>query len=304
MTQGTPATDFGPPPPGERFPTADELRALEDQWGIHPAVDPESLALRLDRYLATTPPAAGGAPGASAAAPVVPVALVRSWLVTLAASLTRVRADHRTLDQAARDRFNQALQAAHADGSYQALAAIHADMSHRMHSMMGPVGTQRFLPWHRIYTLRCEDLLRAEQPGLTIPYWDFAVDHTRPDWVWQPPNVVRGTPGAAGGALPTPAVIDAIQHRGTYTPFTSHLETDAHNQVHNWCNGTISNPATATQEPIFWLLHSNVDHIWDHWQLTHSGTATLTGTDAVLDPWAPATAASVNDVTALGYSYG
>ncbi|MFG2823462.1 tyrosinase family protein [Kitasatospora sp. NPDC048365] len=291
--------------PAGRFPSGEQLRVLEDEWGLRPAVDPEALALRLDRHLATVPapPAAVRVAGADGA-PTVPVAEVRRWLVQLTSSLSRVRVDHRRLDQAAKDRFNKALKDAHADHSYQPFAAIHADMGHMMHSMMGPIGTRRFLPWHRLYTLRCEDLLRRKQPGLTIPYWDFATDHHRPDWVWQPPGVQRGVPGAAGDHLPTQAVIDGLQHRRTYTGFTSHLETDAHNNVHNWCNGTISDPMTATQDPIFWLLHANVDRVWDHWQLTHSGRPSLAGTDAVLDPWQPTTAAQVDDITPLGYSYG
>ncbi|MEU4862465.1 tyrosinase family protein [Kitasatospora aureofaciens] len=95
---------------------------------------------------------------------------------------TRPSLDHRNLDQAGRDRFNQALKQVHTSGAYGQLAAVHADMSHRMHSMSGPVGTQRFLPWHRRYLLKLENLLRSVQPALTVPYWDYANDHARPDW--------------------------------------------------------------------------------------------------------------------------
>jgi hypothetical protein len=169
---------------------------------------------------------------------------------------------------------------------------------------MGPVGTQRFLPWHREYLLKAEDLLRQKQPGLTIPYWDYENDHARPDWVWQPPGVVRNTPGSTS-ILPTPATISAISANTSYTAFTSALESQAHNQVHNWCNGTVSSPPTASQDPIFWLLHANVDRIWDTWQLTHTGGPTLSITDSELDPWwPPVTAQSVNDTVELGYSYG
>ena len=199
--------------------------------------------------------------------------------------------------------FNDAVQQAHADGTYQALADVHADMSHRMHSMSGPVGAQRFLPWHRAYTLKMEDLLRSKKPGLTIPYWNYAEDQRRPDWVWKPPQVTRRTPGAAGGSLPTAATVDNLVHNtGAYTTFTKGIEFDAHNQVHNWCNGTISSPPTAAKDPIFWLLHSNVDRMWNLWQLSHTGTPNLAGADAVLDPWTQ-TAGDVNDVINLGYSY-
>jgi hypothetical protein len=169
--------------------------------------------------------------------------------------------------------------------------------------MSGAVGTQRFLPWHRIYTLKMEDLLRSKKPGLTIPYWNYAEDNQRPDWVWKPPQVSRRTPGADGGSLPSKTTVDnLVNNTSGYTDFTEGVEFDAHNQVHNWCNGTISSPATAAKDPIFWLLHSNVDRMWDLWQLNHTGTPNLSGADAVMDPWTQ-TAGDAEDVVNLGYSY-
>ncbi|MGW3204195.1 tyrosinase family protein [Streptomyces sp. NPDC001135] len=288
-----------------RFPTGEELARLAVPRGFHPALVPETLALRLDRHVAAV---SGAAADARAAQPdsteaLLPVREFHDWLVQLTGSLTRTRVDHRQLCAADRDRFNQALQDLHADGRYQALAAIHSDVSHRMHSMMGSIGTQRFLPWHRVYTLKCEDLLRTRSADLTVPYWDYANDHARPDWVWQPPTVTRDRPGPPGTSLPPQAVVDALMQKRTYTSFTRGVENDAHNGVHNWCNGTISDPATAAQDPIFWLLHANVDRIWDHWQLTHTGTPTLSHQDAVLDPWLSFTATTADDITQLGYAY-
>jgi hypothetical protein len=227
-----------------------------------------------------------------------------SWFGDLFAS--QWRGDHRALSAQDRQQFNDAIQQAHADGSYQALALVHADMTtHRMHSMAGPVGTQRFLPWHRVYVLRMEELLRSKKPGLSIPYWNYAEEEQRPDWVWQPPQVVRDTPGAGtpSGSLPSWAYVNNLVNNTTaYTDFTSNLEVNAHNDVHNWCNGTISTPETAAKDPIFWLLHSNVDRIWDAWQLTHTGTPTLASIDAQMDPWKE-TASDANDVLKLGYAY-
>ena len=61
--------------------------------------------------------------------------------------------------------------------------------------------------------------------------------------------------------------------------------------------------ATAAQDPIFFLLHSNVDRVWDTWQLSHTGVPALAGSDALLDPWQPATASDVDDILTMGYSY-
>lgn len=233
------------------------------------------------------------------------------------AALRSRRVDHRTLDKNARNRFISALQQAHQAGTYQQLAAIHAG-SYRMHSMpsrgSGFVGTQRFLPWHRQYLLECENLLRSYEPSVRIPYWDYANDQVRPDWVWQPPDVDRGAPGGVDripedcrsgrpGSLPDQQTMYGIsQNSLVYTDFTFRLEGEAHNGVHVWCNGTISCPPTAAKDPIFWLLHANVDRIWNLWQMTHNGVPSLKALDWVLDPFGvPAT--DVDSVINLGYWY-
>jgi Common central domain of tyrosinase len=290
----------------KRFPTADELREMDSRWGIDRSFDPTEFALRLDQEINRLADSMFG----SASAPselFLPFSRIRvdlrSWFSQVFAALLRRRVNHRALDAAARDRFNLALQAAHADGSYQAIAVIHSQ-DHKMHSMMGPVGTQRFLPWHREYVFKLEDLLRQKQPGVTVPYWDYANDHERPDWVWKPPGVDRDAPGADGGSLPTQSTIDSILIKPSYGSFTFSLELDAHNDVHNWCNGTVSSPPTASQDPIFWLLHAYVDRIWDTWQLNHMGVPALARLDAVMDPWQPVTASDVNSASYVGYSYG
>jgi len=104
--------------------------------------------------------------------------------------------------------------------------------------------------------------------------------------------------------LPTQSTVDSILLKSSYTEFTYTLEKEAHNPVHNWCNGTITATETAAQDPIFFLLHANVDRIWDRWQLNHTLGPTLLDSDKVLDPWQPVTASDVDDVLLMGYSYG
>ncbi|MBN0043520.1 hypothetical protein JS756_05260 [Streptomyces actuosus] len=53
-----------------------------------------------------------------------------------------------------------------------------------------------------------------------MPYWDYAHDHARPDWVWQPSGVNRPTPGVKPNgkptaALPTQSIIDGLLQRPT-----------------------------------------------------------------------------------------
>ncbi|MGW7462885.1 tyrosinase family protein [Streptomyces sp. NPDC054797] len=309
---------------GMRFPTREDLAGMRRQWRADGAIDPEQLSLRLARYVRDQEQERE--PVATAANPLVRLGdrfaertstdfkvetrgprarlAAHDWLDVLIQSLRRTRLDHRDLGASGRKEFNDALKAAYARGDYPWLAAWHEDMSHRMHTMahVGPAGTQRFLPWHRIYVFGLEEFLRTTHPNLRVPYWDFANDHSRPDWVWQPPDVERHPPGEQGGSLPDQATIDTILLKSTYTDFTTSLEFDAHNGVHNWCNGTISDIALAAKDPIFWLLHANVDRIWDTWQLTHAGKPNVSGVDAYLDPTIYSTE-DVNDISQLGYSY-
>jgi hypothetical protein len=298
--------------PTDRFPTADELAAALNQWRAElRGPDPWEMLLRFDRHARSLSGPEMLWRSSVARKPDV-FAANRQWVSRVAWAQQRTRLDHRIID---RDRFNAALEAAHndPDGSYQKLVDVHAEM-HTQHSIMRrmrmiPVGTERFLPWHRVYVLRMEDLLRRKDPGLTIPYWDYANDQQRPDWVWQPPGVERNEAGAGtpSGSLPDPKTIEELlktESTAPYFAFTDKLEGEAHNEVHLWCNGTISRILEASQDPIFWLLHANVDRLWDRWQLTHvleSEFLKLSGADRTLDPWTETTVDDVGDIIELGY---
>jgi len=310
----------------DRFPTREELRQEEERMGIVRPFDPGEINERIERDLAgflsgeelldagtfgeLLKRRGGSVLLPNRASIVAPAGtfgdLVKRFGVSALRSAFNRRVNHRALNDDARAAFNDALKKAYDDGSYSALAAVHEDMSHRMHTIMngGYIGGQRFLPWHRIFTLKMEILLKSKRWGVTVPYWNYAVDHQRPDWVWQPPNVTRGTPGANGGDLPDQATVDSlINDNSSYGQFTNGLEFDAHNGVHNWCNGTMMNPMMSSRDPIFWLLHANVDRIWDLWQAKHSGGPDLTGIDARMDPW-PETVAELNSIMFdLGYMY-
>lgn len=232
---------------------------------------------------------------------------ISAGLARLIASYRRVRRDEATLTRAERDRFNAALAALDGTPAWNTLTGFHVGGTYRMHSMHGAVGRQRFLPWHRRYVFEAERLLRTVDPTLTIPYWNYVAGSARPDWVRRPTGITRPTPGAAG-MLPTGGTLATVLARGDYTTFTGDLESNAHNQVHNWCGGTLQSPATASFDPIFWMLHANVDRIWSVWQESHTDpvlhTPTLSGADAVMDPWTT-TLAGVDDTAwDLGYRYG
>lgn len=51
------------------------------------------------------------------------------------------------------------------------------------------------------------------------------------------------------------------------------LESDPHNGAHGWnLGGWISDPTTSQRDPLFYLLHANVDRLWAKWQWLPNGT--------------------------------
>lgn len=202
-------------------------------------------------------------------------------------------------------------------GAYGSLVAIHGDMNHDQHGSMGPVGAERFLSWHRDFLLKLELQLQTLNPNSFIPYWDWTQERAIPAWMGhflpvvpvagrKHPIHVRRSLGKHG-RLPASAEINAlIQHTGlSYDEFTSLLE-GFHNDVHNWVGGTMGNIMISPADPIFWMHHAQVDRIWSLWQANPADAGkhpTLSGADAILDPWDPDTATAMQSITGLKYSY-
>jgi tyrosinase len=144
------------------------------------------------------------------------------------------------------------------------------------------------------------------EPTFFVPYWRFANQSAIPDWIagFKPTGVIGANgkpvkltrnPGKSSDPnarqLPTSQTIQAtILSAPDYTTFTLALEGaqpyGGHNLVHMWVNGTMSNVPTAPADPLFWMLHAEVDRLWSIWQQSHAGqNPGVTGADAILDPW-------------------
>jgi tyrosinase len=178
------------------------------------------------------------------------------------ALLLQPRRNQKELSKDEKDNFNFAIKSAIDDGLYGPLAAVHADMTHLMHSHEGPIGTLRFLPWHRVYLYKLELLLQNYVPGIRIPYWMWERDHDLLSWVYLPSGVTRGPDTTF--TLPKDADVDKNYAKTTYLEFTQGLE-DMHNTVHQWVGGTMNSLMYSPQDPMFWLHHANVDRIWSTW---------------------------------------
>src|SRR5215471_12396668 len=177
-------------------------------------------------------------------------------------------------------------------------------------------GTERFLPWHRIFLIILEQALMTVHPDVCIPYWNWENDHEVPSWLvgFTPtvpmpsplsPITVTRSPGTTADLTTIVSNIPTVMGNGTFAPFTSSLE-GVHNGVHVWVGGTMGFIATAPADPVFWMHHCNIDRLWWEWQQGHAGqNPNLSGTGAqspVMDPWSY-TESQTRDITALGFEY-
>ncbi len=233
------------------------------------------------------------------------------------------RKNQSAMSQNEKDTFIAAYNAINTSGVLGTMVSYHADMSHMMHGNMGPVGTQRFLPWHRVYLAELEELLQGINPSVTIPYWDWTVDQNIPAWLqsFTPTVVVNGnvivvtrTPGLDIPDLPPQQDGDTVMGKTEYTEFTDSLEagnfsnhpefqSGMHDGVHVWVGGTMGQIPTAPADPIFWMHHANIDRIWSLWQKQNPNkNPTLAGPQATMDPWT-VTEQQTRDTLNFGYIY-
>jgi len=80
-----------------------------------------------------------------------------------------VRKRASAMTTAEQQRFVNTITQLNLSGEYGKIVAIHANMMHRMHSSMGPVGNQRFLPWHRLYLHKVEQAMQSIDSQAFIP---------------------------------------------------------------------------------------------------------------------------------------
>jgi tyrosinase len=213
---------------------------------------------------------------------------------TLVASIpvmVRVRKNANNLSTAERDRF----VAAFAKLNNQGLGRFKdfRDMHVRV-SLSQAHGAPGFLPWHRAYLLDLERDLQAIDPSVSLPYWRFdqpAPNIFTPDFFGESdqngtvqfsatnPLQFWRTDGDLGvirrPLFPTSAAPPNLLNQAqtlvlggasnTFRLFRR-MEGNPHGSAHVSFGGSISDPATAPKDPLFFLLHCNVDRLWATWQ--------------------------------------
>lgn len=202
--------------------------------------------------------------------------------------MVRVRKNANALTAGERDRF----VAAFAQLNNQGLGRF-ADFRDMHTSVSSPQahGAPGFLPWHRAYLLDLERELQAIDPSVALPYWRFDLPSpniftrdflgvsdalgtvqfsaTNPLQFWRTDGVqgVNRRPffntAAAPPGLRTEAQTLALG--SIYRTFRA-LEGNPHGSAHVSFGGSISSIPTAARDPLFFLLHCNVDRLWAKWQ--------------------------------------
>ncbi|KAI8899982.1 hypothetical protein BC833DRAFT_563666 [Globomyces pollinis-pini] len=159
-------------------------------------------------------------------------------------------------------------------------------------------GRPAFFPWHRAFLVHFENSLRAINPSVTLPYWDWSLNSQNPGAsdLFSPNNfggdgdpnngncVVDGVAanwvatanGAhclrrcnSWGALTPPSVLAGYMRSAKdYSTFLSYIENSPHAQVHSQMGGRCGDFSTmqSANDPVFFLHHAMVDKIWRKWQ--------------------------------------
>jgi Common central domain of tyrosinase/Polyphenol oxidase middle domain len=150
-----------------------------------------------------------------------------------------------------------------------------------------------FLAWHRMYLYYFERILRKYMIGPSstkpaLPYWNYTANGNVPSDFYTPASITTNplydakrnpTMNAYGGSIPisiTTDITTAMANANFYA-FQNAL-LGPHASLHGaigtaWFDvtlgsfqtGDMNNTAIASNDPLFFLHHANVDKIWEKW---------------------------------------
>jgi tyrosinase len=190
---------------------------------------------------------------------------------------------------AERQAFTNAVNQLRADGGYDTYVQQHEGAMGHGHG--GPA----FFPWHREYIRRFEEDLQAIDPSVNLPYWDWTQANLNSagteSLIWRADFM--GGPGQAGSGSVTdgpfagwglvrnsfdifgfPGTGGTISNFMSSPNYTTFRQVEGpHGAAHVWVGGFVGNAVIAPRDPVFWLIHSNVDRLWAEWINQHSTAA-------------------------------
>ncbi len=215
--------------------------------------------------------------------------------VLLVPLMVRVRKDANKLTGAERDRFLSAFVKFLGSGQYQNFLDMHNEAaSPEIH------GRPSFLPWHRMFIMDLERHLQQIDASVAIPYWNF--QHPAPnvftlDFMGRPSTagvselqfnnsnpLINWHISGAPQLIRTPE-FDTLTDKANVESETTTLkrgpgfenfralEDNPHGSAHVSFSpaSPITNVTIATRDPLFFMLHSNVDRLWATWQAAGEG---------------------------------
>ncbi|EOR93425.1 Tyrosinase [Arcticibacter svalbardensis MN12-7] len=221
------------------------------------------------------------------------------------ALMVRVRKNANGLTDTERNKFLSAIVILNQQGKYIDFQNMHTSGADpEIHKRSS------FLVWHRAYLLDFERKLQEIDPSVTIPYWKFddpapkvfnvdfmgtadasgavTFSNTNPLVNWQPMIFGQGvgrirrvakfntSTKAASNVKNNEAETLALGTAfatfvGTKRTGFCTMETDPHGSAHVSFTGQISDIGKAPADPLFFMLHSNVDRLWAKWQWIMTG---------------------------------
>lgn len=207
--------------------------------------------------------------------------------------MVRIRKNANRLTSEERDRFIAAMAQLNnrGMGRFADFRSMHVSGLADDQAHAGP----GFLPWHRAYLLDLERELQLIDPSIALPYWRF--DQASPNlfntgFMGVPdslgavqfgpshPFLFWATDGEQGikrraiapspGTNASPAVQaepSTLAAGPRYAAFRR-MQGNPHGAAHvSYFGGSISSISTAAKDPLFFLLHCNVDRLWAKWQV-------------------------------------
>jgi tyrosinase len=167
-----------------------------------------------------------------------------------------------------------------------------------------PFSSDMFLPWHRMFVLCLEQIVRqiSKEDAFTLPYWNYTQAGQRalpvefrkqgdPTWgsLYRPNRITQVNAGTPIDQVPgsTPFDLSAMKFN-VYSGgagFCANLDNNPHGIVHDDIgNGQgMGSVPWAANDPIFWIHHCNIDHIWASWNKAGGKNPALTGTYTFAD---------------------
>lgn len=177
------------------------------------------------------------------------------------------------------------------------------------HNQTGPNSNIHFLPWHRLYVLYLEKIIRetSGDPDFALPYWNYGAVFTMPKpfqaadggSLYEQSRRIslnKGMPIEISAQAVIAKDLKQLSQVHDYQTFNNQLNSGLHGFMHDYIGGTdgLFNPIynavidksidpgcvgcgmmgevpSAGFDPIFWMHHSNVDRLYQNFITTNPG---------------------------------